>query len=494
MKRVMDKLGKKRLLFLLVALILIVLSWQQVLAVRQGLTIRTLEREGVPMRYMAPAGANGASGVLVAHGFSGSKQLMLGYGYALAHAGYGVLLWDFAGHGANAAPLRRGDDVLQEDVDAAYAALTAQPEIDAARVAILGHSMGSGAAMRAGVRDAERYRAVVAVSPTDAAVTPQLPPNLLLQAGSLEQPFIENARDLLARAGGENDDFAAGQARAFVLIDFVEHISILFSGESHAVARRWLARSFDTGPTGAPSPYQDRRILWYGLHLAGWLLAATAVSPLIPRPAQTEARRRAPWHWWGLAAAPFLAAGGLALLAGALALETLGGLRVGGALGLWFLLLGAIWLGVGFRPTPPAGRDLAWGLALFALFWIAFGLLGHLVWLPWLLIPARLARWPLMAAALLPWALAAGYAQQGASRKGRFFWWLGQSVALMGGLGTAVFLVPNLFFVVLILPMLPIVIGIMMVGGTAVERPWAYALGGAAFFAWLLVAVFPLSG
>ena len=42
-----------------------------------------------------------------AHGFSGSQQLMLAYGYTLAHAGYAVILLDFAGHGANAQPLRQ---------------------------------------------------------------------------------------------------------------------------------------------------------------------------------------------------------------------------------------------------------------------------------------------------------------------------------------------------------------------------------------------------
>jgi len=41
-----------------------------------------------------------------AHGFAGSKQLMLGYAHVLAHAG-AVMLWDFGGHGANAAQRER---------------------------------------------------------------------------------------------------------------------------------------------------------------------------------------------------------------------------------------------------------------------------------------------------------------------------------------------------------------------------------------------------
>ncbi len=84
-----------RILILILALLLIAVSWWQVAAAPRGLTVRQLGRDGAPMLYLAPAGAHEAPGVLVAHGFAGSRQLMLGYGYTLAHAGYAVLLWDF---------------------------------------------------------------------------------------------------------------------------------------------------------------------------------------------------------------------------------------------------------------------------------------------------------------------------------------------------------------------------------------------------------------
>ncbi len=115
------------------AIILIILSWWQVLRLNDGLIVRHLERDGVPMQYMVLRDAQNVSGVLIAHGFSGSKQLMLGYGYVLAKAGYGVLLWDFGGHGANPNGLNREGETLQNDVDDAYAVLVSQPEVDAAR-------------------------------------------------------------------------------------------------------------------------------------------------------------------------------------------------------------------------------------------------------------------------------------------------------------------------------------------------------------------------
>jgi hypothetical protein len=87
-------MNSKRLLMLIVALILIALSWWGVISARAGLVVRQLEREKVPLLYLAPKNALKVPGVLVAHGYAGSKQLMLGYAHVLAHAGYAVMLWD----------------------------------------------------------------------------------------------------------------------------------------------------------------------------------------------------------------------------------------------------------------------------------------------------------------------------------------------------------------------------------------------------------------
>lgn len=483
------KLSRRRWFIAAAALLLILLSWWQVLRAREGLVVRQFTQDGVPMQYMVQTGAEEAPGVLIAHGFSGSRQLMLGYGYVLARAGYGVLLWDFGGHGANPHGLNRAGGTLQADVDAAYAVLTAQPEIDSARVAILGHSMGSGAAMQAGIAQPARYAAVVAVSPTGAEVSAARPRNLLLQAGAWEARFAANAVELLAAAGGPSDDFATGRARAFVLIPRVEHITILFSRESHETARRWLDLAL--GVAG-PDDFTDNRLLWYGLHLLGWLVAATAVAPLISRPAQprNERGRRA---WLGLLVAPFAATGLLALINLFFPVSELGGMLIGGALALWFGLLGLIWLLFGFRLPRPSWRGLLLGAGLFALLWVAFGALGQLVWLPWLLIPARLLRWPLLALACLPWLLAAGYAYQGQSAWRQAAWWLAQTVFLALGLLLAVYLIPGLFFVLLILPVLPLVLAIMAVAGRGANDGWVFGVGSALFFGWLLLALFPLT-
>ncbi len=487
----------------LACLIVIGLSWWRVFAPRAGLVQRAFTRDGVPMLYLAPADAVGAPGVVVAHGFAASKQIMLGYAYVLAHAGYAVLLFDFDGQGANPAPLAR--DALQGNLATALAALAEQPEVDPARLALVGHSMGSGAVMTAGIR-ASRVAAVVAISPTDADVTPQSPRNLLLQAGALEGQFAANARRLLASAGGAGGDPTRGTARGLVIVPWAEHISILFRAESQTAARDWLDAAF---AYHQPSSYIDRRILWYFWHLLAWLglWAAVVATPrfrslfrtpvgAIPKEAASSGL-----SWLGLVAGAVVAGGALAALGGWVDWQSFGGLLVGGAVAVWYLVAGGVWLAAlawgrraawGETWRPMAG-DVGLGLLLFALLWVAFGALGQVVWVQWLLVPARLLRWPLIALACLPWCLAAGLTVQRARGWGQAGWWLAPSAVLVGGFLLALWLVPGLGFIVLLLPLFPALVGILIFAGGRLHRPWAFALGSALFFAWAIAAAFPLA-
>jgi hypothetical protein len=105
----------------------------------------------------------------------------------------------------------------------------------------------------------------------------------------------------------------------------------------------------------------------------------------------------------------------------------------------------------------------------------------------------RLARWPLLALACLPWFLAAGMAQRGAGAGVRVLWWLAQSIAVTGGLFLTLMLVPSLGFLLILLPLMPLLLGIVAVAGAASGRAWAYGLGGALFIGWIIAAVFPLA-
>ncbi len=482
-----------RLLIVVAAAAVIVLSWMMVSEATDGLVIRRWVRNGVPLRYVGPQSGGLHPGVIIAHGFAGSQELMLAYSYVLANAGYGTVSLDFSGHGRHAAPLDFAGDSLDRDLETALSALNQIPEIDPARVALLGHSMGSGVVMRAGVADPERVWAVVAISPTDAAVTESAPPNLYLQAGALEPGFAAGAADLLARAGGTNEDLAAGRGRRFDQIPWVEHIGILFSDASHQGVRSWLDGVFGLRPEAVT--YVDRRILWYLLHLLAWLAAIPAAAPLwqgqIPEPPPTDVQ---PWSRLLLLLAPLGATLLLFLINLSTPVRALGGILVGGALALWFFMVGFAWLLGGFRPLAFTWADLWAGVLLFALLTLAFGALAQLVWAPWWLTLTRLARLPFLILAIMPWQLAAAKAQAGADWRGRALWWLGQTLALGGGLLLTVLLIPDLRFILLILPLLPILLAIMAIAGGAFgKRPWAVALGNAAFFGWVLLVFFPLT-
>jgi pimeloyl-ACP methyl ester carboxylesterase len=478
----------KRYFLLFMALLLIALSWWRVAAAETGLIVRSLKRDEVPLLYVAPQTTQKVPGVLVAHGFAGSKQLMLGYAQVLAHAGYAVMLWDFAGHGANPTPLGRLS--LEQDLNVAYAALIEQSEVDTARLALLGHSMGSGAVMSAGISNVERFAATVAISPTGASVTPVAPRNLLLQAGSWEGGFVENAQRLLVAAGGENEDFAQGRGRSLIIIPKAEHITILFRDASHQAALRWLDATFGVSRT---SYYTDRRMIWYALHLLGWLLVLVAVAPIFVEKVPESLVKVQPFRrWLGLILAPLLASGSLTLISRVVAIENLGGVQVGGAVGIWFFLAGLSWMGVLWCLPRPTLRTIGLGVALFVLLWTAFGAMAQVLWLQWLLIPLRLRLWPLLSLACFPWFLASAMAQQGVGVGKRVLWWLGQSLALVGGFSLVLYLLPQLGFIFLLLPLFPLLMAIFSFAATFLNQVWSYALGCALLFGWMIAAAFPL--
>jgi hypothetical protein len=97
------------------------------------------------------------------------------------------------------------------------------------------------------------------------------------------------------------------------------------------------------------SSYVDKRMLWYGLHLLAWLLVIRAIAPFFAVPAIAHQAMRPLRSWGGLLIAPVLASGFLTLVSRVGEIQSLGGLMVGGAVGIWFLVAGIVWLGILFR-------------------------------------------------------------------------------------------------------------------------------------------------
>lgn len=479
-----------------VGLVLTVLSVWQMGATARGLEVNTVRDADPRLVVLAPE--EHASGsrpvVLIAHGLAGSTAIMRGFALTLAHAGYTAVLWDFQGHGTNPEPMvgSMGErSSLQATAEAALTEALARGYGDPERVAILGHSMGSGVALNFGIDHGE-VAATIAVSPADADVTPELPRNLLLIAGALEGRFVQNAEELLADAGGKGGDPDAGTARDLLIAPGVEHISILFSPTVHAAARDWLDATFGAQP-GARD-YTDRRILWYGLGVMGVLLLGAGLAPLTAEQS-VEAPRRSLWRRMGALVGGALGATLILWLLGwaGLDLSQALGVLVGGYLLLWYGVAGVLNLLLLWeRPRLPSLRAVLGGPMAFAALWLGVGLLAEWVWLPWLLIPRRLVLWPLGAALMLPWFVAAGQSVRSIGLNGRIGWILAHSLVLVSTLVLAILLSPDMGFLFLILPVFPIVITLHALAAAPHRGSWAFAISGALFVSWLLLAVFPL--
>lgn len=112
--------------------------------------------------FVAPDPAPGPA-VVVLHGWGSSAAELLPLAAPLHQAGLGVLLLDARCHG------RSDDDDFAsmprfaEDLDRALDWLKARPDVDPARIAAIGHSVGGAAVILAASRRAD-LRAAVAVS------------------------------------------------------------------------------------------------------------------------------------------------------------------------------------------------------------------------------------------------------------------------------------------------------------------------------------------
>jgi dipeptidyl aminopeptidase/acylaminoacyl peptidase len=119
-------------------------------------------RDGITLAGWIVPSRNGAA-VILGHGHAANRTQLLTEAQFLSEAGYGVLSFDWRGHGESGGDrITFGrDEVL--DLRAAVDTLSARPEIDPARIGVLGFSMG-GAVMLLGAAQDTRIRAVIAES------------------------------------------------------------------------------------------------------------------------------------------------------------------------------------------------------------------------------------------------------------------------------------------------------------------------------------------
>jgi fermentation-respiration switch protein FrsA (DUF1100 family) len=122
-------------------------------------------RDGTTLAGWYLPSANGAA-VVLRHGASSTRSAVLDHAAVLHAGGYGVLLVDARGHGGS------GGDPMdlgwygEADVTGAVDHLRTRPEVDPARIGVVGMSMGGEEAIGAAGAD-DRIAAVVAEGATN---------------------------------------------------------------------------------------------------------------------------------------------------------------------------------------------------------------------------------------------------------------------------------------------------------------------------------------
>ena len=132
-----------------------------------GLTSESLmipTTDGVRLAAWYVPSRNGAAVVLL-HGAGSTRSNVLDEAVVLADAGFGVLLVDARGHGESGGRAMDFGWYGEQDVAAAVEVLAARPDVDPARIGVVGLSMGGEQALGASGAD-RRIRAVVAEGAT----------------------------------------------------------------------------------------------------------------------------------------------------------------------------------------------------------------------------------------------------------------------------------------------------------------------------------------
>lgn len=453
-----------------------------------GPAVRTLTIDGVPTTLFAPRTAGRAPAVVVAHGFAGSQQMMQQFATTLARAGFLAVTFDFPGHGRNTQPLAGG---ITDDRAASCALLGALDQVVAlardegdGRVALVGHSMAADIVIRYAVAHPE-VTATVAISTFARDVTPTAPKNMLVVVGAWEPGVLhDEARRIVDLA-------APGTARRLLVAPGVEHIAVIYSRDTLAATRDWLAAAMGRAPGG----WVDARGKWIGLLVLGLVALAWPLASLLPRTtAQATGPRLPRLRVLAVALLPavltplllrFVPTDFLPLLLGdylAVHFTLYGALT---ALGLWWLRVPMPW-----RPVPWAGA-LAVAVYLVVAFAVPFDAFvtsfvptGPRMWLALAMLVATLA-W------FVPDELFTR--APGAPR----WLYVATKACFLVSLAIAVALdLRRLFFLIIIIPVILLLFVLYGLVSRwtlrATGHPLVAAIGNAAALAWAIAVTFPM--
>jgi pimeloyl-ACP methyl ester carboxylesterase len=494
-----------------IAVVAIATALVELSAAKSGVIERAVAIGTIPATVFSPESGPPGPVVVIAHGFAGSRQLMLSFALTLARNGYVAVTFDFAGHGRNPSPLT--GSITQAD----GATRTLQAEIaavaDYARglgngpLAVLGHSMASDIVVRYAEATPD-VAATVAVSMFSPAVTATLPRNLLVIVGDWEGGLKREALRAVglatapeaAEPGRTYGDPAAGTGRRAAFSAHVEHASVLYSEDSMREAVDWLDRSF--GIARPAPPVLDGRGPWILVYLFGAVLLGRQLAPLLPSVAAPPRGAGLPWRRLAFPLlVPMVATPILLRFVPTHFLPVL----VADYLVVHFAVYGLLTAlclrlaGAGRSAVPIRGAPLA----LFAVATLAVAAYGFvaLVWpidtFVTSFVPGheRIVLVLAMIAGTLPYFLADEWTTRGeGAARGSY---AAAKLAFVVSLGLAVALdFERLFFLVIIVPVIVLffVVYGLFSGWSyrATGHPFVAALANAAAFGWAIGVTFPL--
>lgn len=113
--------------------------------------------------FVTPSGAAKVPAIVVMHGWGANASMMLPSAVPLHGAGLAVLLLDARCHGASGDEDFTSLPRFAQDIEAGLDWLARQSRVDAKRLAVIGHSVGAGAALLSATRRND-IRAVISIS------------------------------------------------------------------------------------------------------------------------------------------------------------------------------------------------------------------------------------------------------------------------------------------------------------------------------------------
>jgi pimeloyl-ACP methyl ester carboxylesterase len=220
--------------------------------------------------------------VIVAHGFTGDKEIMQSLVHSLVRDGFAVLAFDFRGHGQNdtAFDHNRLQEDMRQVVDFAKNLNENMPpawgggtkEVDTGRIAVAGHSMGGGAIVEYALGDPD-IGATVPIAGVGNRVNERLPKNLFIIYAERDPPSLhEAARRMLENSTSEDQalvanrtygSFERGSARRMSMVEGEDHITILFSADAQGQIIDWLRKVW--GMPARLAEVSDPTMGWMGL-------------------------------------------------------------------------------------------------------------------------------------------------------------------------------------------------------------------------------------